>query len=193
MLTALYLFFLIFLILVALATLFIMLLRVSSLSFSGAPYIQIPDEVLPHIVKALDMEKGSVVYDLGCGDGKVLFACYNEMPDAKYIGIDIALFPIFVARRKLHYLAEEGGTSDLPIKLLKEDFFNTNLSNATHLFIYLYPKLVNSLLPKLEKELKSGTRVVTCDYRFDNKEPTKIIDMGRGPGNLGKFLYVYTF
>ncbi len=165
-----------------------LLFKVSSLSFTGAPYIEIPSEVLPHIVKALEIKEGSFVYDLGCGDGRVLIEAYKSNPEAIYVGVDNALLPIVVARRKL----EELGLSN-KITIVKENFFHTDLSKTTHIFLYLYPKLVNSLFVKLLKELKPGTRVVTCDYTFNDKRPAEVIDLARGPGNLGKFLYVYLF
>ena len=67
---------LISLLLIAIIILFILFLRISSLSFTGAPYIQIPEEVLPSIVNALDLQSDSKLYDLGCGDGRVLIAAY---------------------------------------------------------------------------------------------------------------------
>ena len=188
------LFFLIFLLLIALIVLFILLLRISSLSFTGAPYIQIPEAVLPAIVKVLGLKGDSKLYDLGCGDGRVLIAAYRSQEldlsasDAKYIGIDNAIFPVFVARQKIKKLGLPP-----PINIIKKDLFKTDLTDATHIFIYLYPKLVNALLPKFERELKSGTKVVSCDYKFEKKESVQIINLNRHAGSLGKFLYVYKF
>lgn len=181
---------LLFTLLVLLLALFALVVsRVSSLVFTGgAPYIQVPDEVLDSIVRALNIGSGSKVYDLGCGDGRVLRASYLNNPEAEYVGIDSALFPVIEARLRIKKLKAES-----KIKVIKADIFKSDISDATHIFLYLYPNIINSLLPRLNKELKKGARVVSCDYPFDNKKPKEIIDLNRRRGQLAKFLYIYEF
>ena len=164
-------------------------LKITSLVlFTGAPYIEIPKEILSHIVQALELHDDSHAFDLGCGDGRVLLACHDQKPRATYVGIDNALLPVLTSKWKI------GRIKPAPnIKVIRENFFNSNLSEATHVFIYLFPALINKLLPKLERELRPGTRLVSCDYQFTNKKPIEIIDLKRGKGQLGKFLYIYEF
>ncbi len=188
MLEVLFLMISLFLILFLIAVLFFVILRASSLSFTGAPYIQIPKEVLGSIVEALEIKKDGRVYDLGCGDGRVLIAGYKQMSEAEYIGVDNSLLPVLAARRKI---AKMGVGS--AIRIIKEDLFKTDLSSATHIFIYLYPKLADALLAKFERELKPGTRVVACDYKIGDRVPNRVIDLKRGQEYLGRYLYIYDF
>lgn len=156
-----------------------------SLLVTGAPFICMPKPVLDPIVKALDLKDGSVLYDLGCGDGRVLEACALAHPHSKFKGIDKAKVAIWNAKWRLRKRKE--------IKLLHKNFFKCDLSDATHVFTYLFPDLMNSLLPKLEKELKPGTRLVTCDFTFKDKKWAEEIDLNRPKGTLGRKLYVYIF
>lgn len=155
-----------------------------SLFVTRAPFVCIPKEVAEEIAKALDVKEGSVVYDLGSGDGRVLRACYQKQPKAKYIGIDKAMVAIWYAK-----FINRG----LPIQFRHKNFFKCDLSDATHCYIYLFPGLVNRLLPRLEQQLKPGTRVIACDFYFDHKKPMKEIDLKRPEGVLGRKLYIYEF
>ncbi len=148
------------------------------------PFISIPKEILPAIEKALALNEKSVVYDLGCGDGRVLAFLSRKNPNAAYIGIEKNLFAYFLAKRKIK--------SRNP-KIILGDFFAHDLSQASHIFLYLYPLLLNQLLPKFQKELKPGTIVVSCDYQFQNKPADQIINLNRPAHSLGRTLYLYKF
>lgn len=159
-----------------------------SLFATRAPFVEIPREVLDDIVKALDVKPGSVVYDLGSGDGRVLEACYRKEPKAEYIGIDKAIVPHVYAKLRLRYRKIPSGA----IKLLHKNFFRQDLSRATHVYLYLFPGLLKSLLPKLQKDLKPGTRAVSCDFEFPEEfKPVEVIDLHRPAGKRGRRIYVY--
>jgi hypothetical protein len=110
------------------------------------------------------------------------------MPEAKYIGIDKAIVPHVYAKWKLRKILGSN------VKLLHKNFFRQDLSDATHIYLYLFPGLLKSLLPKLEKELKPGTRVVSCDFEFPEEfKPVQVIDLNRAKGKRGRRLYLYSF
>jgi len=153
------------------------------------PFIPVPAEVLSEIVKALNIEPGSVVCDLGCGDARVLAAGFQSEPSASYIGVEKGLYPWWLAQRRIARLGR-----DLPVKVIRGDFRESDLSGVDRLFLYLFPDVMDSLLPKLAKELKKGCRVVSCDYGFSGRQPAAVIDLSRsGPGLRGKRLLVYGF
>ena len=79
------------------------------------------------------------------------------------------------------------------IEIRRQDFFTANLSEATHLFTYLYPHVMDDLLPKLDKELKPGTRLVSISYKFTTRQPNVTIDLKRNPYKLARTLYIYEF
>jgi hypothetical protein len=76
--------------------------------------------------------------------------------------------------------------------ILRGDFMKQNLSAADRVFTYLYPGLMDELLPKLEKELHPGTRLVSCDFPFSKKKAKEVIDLER-PKLTGQKLYIYEF
>ena len=177
------------LVLVALLSLiFFLMLYEWSLVVTRAPFIPIPQAVLPYVVDALELKPGSVVYDLGCGEGRVLLACWKRFPHARYVGLDKAVLAIWLARWRKRQTARD---ADSVFKRM--NFFRQDLSDATHVFTYLFPGLMQRLLPKLKRELKPGARLVSCDFQFNDMKPVKTIQLDRPIGALGRTLYVYEF
>ncbi|MFA6447704.1 MAG: methyltransferase domain-containing protein [Patescibacteria group bacterium] len=174
------------LLLILLVVLVFVLMWEWSLLFTHAPFIPIPKEVVPSIFDALELRPDSVVYDLGCGEGRVLLGCWEKMQQAKYVGIEKSRFAYWLA-------CINGRRQKASVQFKKKNFFRTDLSDATHVFTYLFPGLMDMLLPKLQKDLKPGTKLVSCDFRFKNKEPIQVIDLKRAPKELGQKLYVYEF
>ena len=155
---------------------------------ASAPFVPIPEEVLPEIVKLLQIKEDDTVYDLGCGDGRVLAACYKFEPRANYIGIEINLFAWALAKKRFWFLGNPKN-----VKILRKNFFHENFSAANRIFTYLFPGPMENLLPKLQKELRLGTRLVSCDFSLKQKEPAEIIDLRRPKNSLAHRLYVYEF
>ncbi len=154
------------------------------------PFIPIPTSTLPYIEKALNVKDNSVVYDLGCGDGRVLSYLSKKFPNATYIGIENGPFPLILARTRAWWHKKMTGKN---IQIINQDFFNHDLSRATHIFAYLYPRVMDDLLPKFDQELAPGTKVVSMSFKFTQKQPKEEIDLGRGRYKLARKLYIYEF
>ncbi len=154
------------------------------------PFIPVPHSVLPDIYKALGLSEGSVLYDLGCGDGRVLFFSAQKNKQGTYIGIENGAFPLLVARFQSWYNRMRGkGTAHI----LDQDFFKRDLSDATHVFTYLYPNVMDDLLPKLDRELAPGTRLVSMTFKFTHKKPVAEIQLDRSSYKLARTLSIYEF
>ena len=154
------------------------------------PFVSASNAVLKDIAKALDIKDNSVVYDLGCGDGKILFYLSRLNSKAKYIGIENVIFPLFLSRFGALLNSKKTGNN---VEIINNNFFKQDLSNATHVFTYLYPNIMDDLLSKFESEFKPGTRLVSLSFKFRNKVPVSEIDLGRSKYKLGRKLYVYQF
>lgn len=155
------------------------------------PFIPVPNSILPYIYKALEINNESVVYDLGCGDARVLFYSANLLPKATYIGVENGPFPVIIARTLSWWNKKRNKGA---VQILNKNFFDVDLSNATHIFVYLYPNVMDDLLPKFDKELKSGTRVVSTTFKFTQKAPIAEIDLERnGRLQIARKLYIYQF
>lgn len=154
------------------------------------PFISVPTVILGDIAHALAIDDMSVVYDLGCGDARVLSYLAKQNRKATYIGIENGGFPALLARVITGWNKKRGqGT----VQILQKDFFTEDLSRATHIFLYLYPNVMDDLLPKFDKELKKGTRVVSATFTFTQKQPIAEIDLQRSKYKLARKLYVYEF
>lgn len=104
---------------------------------------------------------GDVVYELGSGDGNfLLIAC--GVFGAKGIGIEIDPIRVLISKVRIY----AAGLSSR-IEIIRQDFFKTHMGNASVVYVYLVPKALIMLLPKLKNELKKGTRIVSLDYPMD--------------------------
>jgi predicted RNA methylase len=107
------------------------------------------------------VKKGDIIYDLGSGDGTALTIAAKEY-GATGVGIEIDPFRVFVSKIKIRV----AGVTD-KVEIRRDSFWNQDISRASVIFMYLIPKTLVKLRPKLLKELRPGTRVVTFVYRMD--------------------------
>jgi SAM-dependent methyltransferase len=129
------------------------------------PFSFVPYSKLEEIFQTLDLKKDSRVYDLGCRDGRTLFYFSKLIPEAKYIGIDDNLFSFIMFKvNKILNRTKVGN-----VLILREDFFESDLSSASHIFVHLYPNIMDDLLPKFDRELKRGTQLVSLNFHFTTK------------------------
>jgi ribosomal protein L11 methylase PrmA len=120
-----------------------------------------------------------IVYDLGSGDGRLLFAAL-EKGAGRAIGIDLDAGLVKAANEA----AREKGLQD-KINFLEADVMEADLRKATLVFCYLYPTASEALKPKLLAELKPGTRVVMESFYFHGWKETNTIEKG------GKSFFLY--
>lgn len=111
--------------------------------------------------KLAKVNKNDVVYDLGCGDGTALMTAAKEF-GAQGVGVEIDPLRYWYAQIAILF----GGLAK-QIKIIRKNFFAVDISPATVVIMYLIPKTLNRLKPKLLKELKPGTRIVTFVYQID--------------------------
>src|SRR5262245_28639418 len=122
-------------------------------------FVPTPQEVVDAMLKLAKVTKNDVVYDLGSGDGRIPITAAKTY-GARGVGIDIDPQRIKEATENL----KTAGVGDR-VKFLNQDLFTTDISEATVVTLYLLPSLNVKLIPKLNKELKPGTRVVS--HAFD--------------------------
>ncbi len=105
--------------------------------------------------KLAPLSSSDVVYDLGSGDGRLLFAAI-ENGAGRCVGIDIDAKKVNEAKE----LAREKGMES-KVMFIEGDFLDQDLSEATVILCYLFPEALRALQPKFEHELKPGTRIVS--------------------------------
>lgn len=142
-------------------------------------WIPTQPEYIDSFFELCPVSVSDVVYDLGSGDGRLLFAAV-EKGATKCIGIDIDPDLVKTSREAANYLG-----IDNKVTFIESDVMAVDLSEATVVFCYLLSTASAELKPKFEKELKSGTRVVMESFPVLNWKPVKVID------DNGRIFYFY--
>ncbi len=135
-------------------------------------YVPTPQEVVDGMLKLAKVGKNDVVYDLGCGDGRIVVTAARQF-GARAVGIDIDVIRIREATANV----QQAGVGDR-VKLIEGDLFETDISEATVVTIYLLSRLNLKLRPKLLKELRPGTRVVSHAFDMDDWKPQRTETVG---------------
>lgn len=123
------------------------------------------------MLRLANVQAKDAVYDLGCGDGRIVIAAAKEF-GARGVGIDIDPQRI----RESVAAAKEAGVTSL-VSFRHEDLFEADISAATVVMLYLWPGVNLKLKPKLLKELKPGTRVVSHSHSMGDWQPERQIEV----------------
>lgn len=131
-------------------------------------FVPTPNEVVDTMLKMAGVTKKDTVYDLGCGDGRIVVTAAQKY-GARGVGIDID--PERVAEATSN--VKKGGVEKL-VKIVRGDLFEADISEATVVTLYLLTSLNQKLRPKLMKELRPGTRVVSHAFSMgDDWKPVR--------------------
>jgi len=143
-------------------------------------YVPTPQNVVEAMLKMANVTANDVVYDLGSGDGRIPITAAQKY-GARAIGIDINPERIKEANANL----AKANVGD-KVRFLNQDLFETDLSPATVITLYLLPSLNQKLIPKL-KQLKPGTRIVSHSFDMGSEwPPEKTEDV------QGRVIYYWT-
>jgi SAM-dependent methyltransferase len=147
------------------------LLGAAGCLYPGAevPYVQTPAEVVTEMLRLAGVNGNDLVYDLGSGDGRLVIAAARDF-GARGVGIEID--PRLVAQSAES--ARRAGVADR-VSFRAGDLFDTDLSDATVVTLYLSPELNLRLRPKLLHELRPGSRIVSHDFPMDDWPPQHTI------------------
>jgi ubiquinone/menaquinone biosynthesis C-methylase UbiE len=146
------------------------------------PWVPTRRSLIPHILRLARIRKGTVFYDLGCGDGRV--AIEAARLGAHAVCVEIRSDLIKLAQRH----AENKGVQGR-IKFVNADFRDVDLSDADVVYMYLLTRVNEILRPKLEKELRIGARIITLDFTIPLWRP---VHMERYyTSNIPRVLYLY--
>ena len=133
-----------------------------------APFVASPTRVVDRMLSLASIRPGETVYDLGCGDGRILIAAVKNYK-AKAVGVEIS--PKLVAQAQ-ERIRKEGVASEA--RVVEGDLLETDLTGADVVVIYLATSLNRELRPRMEKFLKPGARVVSHDYAVPGWKPARI-------------------
>ena len=148
------------------------------------PYDPTPHNVVAQMLHLAQVRSGDVVYDLGCGDGRIVIAAVKEK-GAPGVCVDIDPERIREARAN----AAAAGVLDR-IRFLEQDLFAPGIGEAAVVVLFLWPEVNLNLRPKLWRELRRGTRVVSYVHHMGDWEPQQTMAV---QGRYGeRRLYLWT-
>jgi len=126
------------------------------------PFVPTPPEIVDEMLRLLDLKPGDVLYDLGCGDGRIVITAAKKY-GVKALGIDIDPVRIKESTENAVAAGLEG-----KVRFIQQDLFEADFHDATVITMYLLTSVNLRLRPKLLAELKPGTRLVS--HSFDMGE-----------------------
>ena len=147
------------------------------------PYVPTPQNVVEEMLTLAKVSKDDVVYDLGCGDGRLVITAVKKFGAKRGFGVDID--PQRIAESNEN--AKTAGVTDR-VSFAVQDLFQTDMKDASVVTLYLLPAVNLKLRPKLWSELKPGTRVVSHSFDMGDWKPEKTITVQPG----GQILHLWT-
>lgn len=143
-------------------------------------YVPTPEPVVEAMLQVANVTKNDIVYDLGCGDGRI------PVTAARKYGARGVCFDIDPERiKEANENVAKNNVGNL-VRVVQGDLFEQDLSGATVITLYLLPSLNVKLMPKLMRELKPGTRIVSHAFDMGDWKPEKELDVD------GRKVYFWT-
>lgn len=147
------------------------------------PYVVTPRKRLPLIMEHLHITPNTVMYDLGCGKGDVLFAAEKFHPK-KLVGFELSPLHAWYAQIKAKILDSE-------VQIYRRDFFTADISDADIIYLFLVQSMVEKIWVKIQKEAKPGAKVVVLANTIPLANAEHIELHENNPSGEGG-LFIYT-
>ncbi len=148
------------------------------------PYVPTPQEVVDRMIQLGGVKSGDMLYDLGCGDGRIVIAA-AKIQGVRAVCVDIDPERIAEAKRN----AEAAGVTDR-IRFVEGDLFKVPFADATVMTLYLMPDVNMRLRPRLLNELRPGTRIVSHAFDMGDWTPEQRVVVDLSPSSY--VLYRWT-
>lgn len=145
------------------------------------PYVPSRRKVIAKMIEVARLKPRETIYDLGCGDGRLLIAA-EKKARVKAVGFEIAPFMFLLACIR-KWLAKSA------MKLRFQNLFSANLRQANVVFCYLIPNVMPRLSEKIRRECKRGTRIVSNTFHIPGLKTAKVVT--RNPEKGLPTIYVY--
>jgi precorrin-6B methylase 2 len=150
---------------------------------ANVPYVPTPEKVVDRMLKLANVSSNDVLYDLGSGDGRIPITAVQKYGASRATGIEIN--PQLVQQSREN--SQKAGVTDR-VAFLQQDLFQTDLSQATVVTLYLLPSVNLQLQPKLLQELKPGTRIISHDFDMGEWKPERV-ERVQGPARQHTIYY----
>ncbi len=133
-------------------------------------------EIVDQMLRLADVGRDDVVYDLGCGDGRLVITAVKKFGAKRGVGVDIDPQRVKEGSENARAAGVAGR-----VKFIEQDLFKSDISEATVVLLYLLPEVNLRLRPKLWAELRPGTRVVSNAFDMGDWKYEKFTHVGEQP------------
>ncbi|MCY2993144.1 MAG: 50S ribosomal protein L11 methyltransferase [Planctomycetota bacterium] len=148
-------------------------------------YVGTPHDVVAKMLELAKVTKADLVYDLGCGDGRIVVAAAKKY-GCRGVGFDVNPVRVREAEENLR----RNGVEKL-VTIRPQDIFTVDLRQVTVVTLYLLPRLNVRLIPQLKK-LPPGSRIVSHDFDMQGVKPDRVITMLSKEDAVEHTLYLWT-
>lgn len=155
----------------AILLLLVILLVLATLAWgalSAAPWVPLPRRDVKRLLELARVQPGELVYDLGCGDGRLVVAA-AKLYGARAVGFEVALVPYLFAKLRVWL----SGVADRAT-IRYQNFWPVPLTPADAVVCFLTPYAMAKLEPKFTAEAKPGARLVSYAFRFHQRQPSAV-------------------
>ena len=147
----------------------------------GAPFVPTPMKAAKKLINISGIKKGDKVIDIGCGDGRLVYLAAKEK-DAEATGFELS--PLVYAFAKIRQLLWKSKA-----KIRFGDFRMFDLSTCDYIVCYMLPETLNKFVPKFEKDMKKGAKIVSYAFKISQWEPALVVPSE--PAENISQIYVY--
>lgn len=159
---------------------FILILTAAIAGISAAPWLPTKPSQRKRLLDRLPLRGNETVYDLGCGDGSLLFALAKKYPGVRAVGVDISILPLMIG------LGRKACRPYPNVRLRFANLFTTDVRDADVVFIFLLSKAYPRLKAKFAAELRDNARVVVEAWPLPDLTPAETL---RDDGQLPVYIY----
>lgn len=151
----------------------------------NAPFVRTPNSIVDEMLALAAPRKGDLLYDLGCGDGRIVIRA-AEAYGCRAVGFDIDPLRVREAREN----ARRHGVEDR-VAIVEQDILTLDLSAADAITLYLLPRFNERLIPQL-RQLKQGARIVSHDFNLPGIAPDRVLNVTTTDNQADHVLYLWT-
>lgn len=161
---------------------FLAMLTMAWAALSAAPWVPSRSKDIKRILKLAGNVNNKKIYDMGCGDAKIICALAKEGAEA--VGFEVSLFQYFQSLSRIFFLKLKN--ENLKVKVKYKNFWSEDLADADVVYVFLMQRIYPKLKVKLQKELKEGVRVIVYAWPI---EGLNLLEKDTAPGQLPIYLY----
>jgi precorrin-6B methylase 2 len=151
----------------------------------GAIHVPTPPDIVAKMLEVADVQRDDLLYDLGCGDGRIVVAAALKY-GCRAVGYDIDARKVRQSKENV----QRHGVGKL-VRIQQQDIFELDLREATVITLYLLPEINERLIPQLEK-LKDGSRIVAHEFAIEGVRHDRFITIKSEGDGVPRDIYLYT-